>query len=153
VILVGVTIGGCGTSKTVSSTGSESTRPTGGESVSSTGSEYVQVLHALRDAAESAKSYDAYGFAEYMPSTQRAAIDAFCFLADEAQKNPQAAGREAPPHLIQRITRKAESDLKSERDIVAPAPTRRAIAKLRAVLGLESLGADLAKRYVTGCYR
>jgi hypothetical protein len=145
VALIGVAIGGCGTSDTTSAVGSKSSK--------ATGSEYVEVLHALRDAAESAKSYDAYGFAEYMPSTQRAAIDAFCFLADEAWKNPQAASQGDPARLIQGITRKAESDLKSERDIVAPGPTRRAIAKLQAVLGLESLDRDLARRYRTGCYR
>jgi hypothetical protein len=116
-------------------------------------SPYVKVLLEFRDAVRSSVSYDAYGFAEYMPSTQRAAIDAFCFIADRAQKTPEVEDREDPAYLTQRITRKAEADLKSERDIVAPGPARRAIAKLRAVLGLESLDGDLAKRYVTGCYR
>lgn len=143
VVLVGMMIGGCG--------GNESTSDAGSKSTSVTGSEYVEVLHDLRDAAESAKSYDAYGFAEYMPSTQRAAIDAFCFVADQ-MKGPEGESLEDPA-LVQAITRKAESDLKSERDIVAPGPTRKAIAKLRAVLDLESLNGDLAKRYVTGCYR
>ncbi len=116
------------------------------------GSDYVGVLTGIRDAAKSEGSYDGYGFAEYLPSTQRAAIDAFCFVADRAQ-NESTAEDLTGSALVDGITRKAESDLKSERNIVAPVPARRAIGKLRSVLGLESLDRDLAKQYVRACYR
>jgi hypothetical protein len=45
-------------------------------------SEYEEVLLDLRDAAAEGEIYDAYGFAEYMPLSQRAAIDAFCFVTE-----------------------------------------------------------------------
>lgn len=115
-------------------------------------SEYEEVLGDLQTAAEEGESYDAYGFAEYFPATQRAAVHAFCFVADQLQEDPEAEEL-GDPLLTERVTRKAEADLKSERDIVAPRPARRAIAKLHAVLGLESLDPDQAEDYVRACYR
>lgn len=115
-------------------------------------SEYEEVLGDFQVAASEGESYDAYGFAEYFPATQRAAVHAFCFIADQLLKDPAADELDNPP-LTQRVTRKAETDLKSERGIVAPRPARRAIGKLRAVLGLESLDRDQAEDYVRACYR
>lgn len=114
-------------------------------------SEYEEVLSQFRVAASAGETYDAYGIAEYFPSTQRAAVDAFCFIADQLQKNP-AAKKLGDPVLTERITRKAEADLQRERDIVAPRPTRRAIGKLHLVLELESLDPDQAKDYARACY-
>ncbi len=146
VALAAISIAGCGGSSQGMST-SVRVATAAGKS-----SPYVDVLVEFRDAVAAEKDYDAYGFAEYMPSTQRAAIDAFCFLADRVLKGPEAAGIGDLAELTGRITRKAESDLKSERDIVAPRPARRAIAKLLAVLELESLDGDLAGDYVKACY-
>lgn len=115
-------------------------------------SEYEEVLGDFQAAASEGESYDAYGFAEYFPATQRAAVHAFCFVADELFKDPASEELEDPP-LTQMVTRKAEADLKSERDIVAPAPARRAIGKLSAIIGLESLDRDQAEDYVRACYR
>jgi hypothetical protein len=115
-------------------------------------SEYEEVLGDFQAAASEGESYDAYGFAEYFPATQRAAVLAFCFIADQLQKDPAAEELEDPV-LTQKVTRKAEMDLKSELDIVAPRPARRAIGKLRVVLGLESLDPDQAENYVRACYR
>jgi hypothetical protein len=146
--LVGTAIAGCGSSSRSEGTSvNVATADSARES-----SPYVEVLVEFRDAVLEEKTYDAYGFAEYMPSTQRAAIDAFCFVADRVLKGPEASGIGDPADLIRRITRKAESDLKSERDIVAPRPARRAIAKLQAILELESLDGDLAGSYVKACY-
>ncbi|HET8862018.1 MAG TPA: hypothetical protein VFM94_02075 [Solirubrobacterales bacterium] len=115
-------------------------------------SEYEEVLGDFQTAASESESYDAYGFAEYFPATQRAAVHAFCFIADRLFEDPAGEELEDPP-LTRMITRKAEADLKSERDIVAPRPARRAIGKLRAILGLESLDRDQAEDYVRACYR
>jgi len=115
-------------------------------------SEYVEVLGDFQAAASGGESYDAYGFAEYFPATQRAAVHAFCFIADELVKDAATEELEDPP-LTQMVRRKAEADLKSERDIVAPVPARRAIGKLSAILGLESLDRDQAENYVRACYR
>jgi hypothetical protein len=122
------------------------------ESASAPSSEYVEVLHDMRDAAEAEESYDAYGFAEYFPATQRAAVHAFCFIADTVSKDPEGESIN-DSSLTNEITRKAEADLESERNIVAPHPTRKAIRKLQAVLEMESLGHDLAEHYVRACYR
>ena len=115
-------------------------------------SDYVEVLGDFQAAASEGESYDAYGFAEYFPATQRAAVHAFCFIADELAKDAATEELEDPP-LTQMVTRKAEADLKSERDIVAPGPARRAIGKLSAILELESLDRDQAENYVRACYR
>jgi hypothetical protein len=145
--VVATAAGGCGGG------GGDGSSTTGAakSAAATSGSEYEEVLAAMRETAAEAGSYDAYGFAEYMPSTQRAAIDAFCFVADAIANQ----GGPAVPavSLWPRVVRKAETDLKSERDIVAPARAHRAIAKLRAVQGLESLDPDLAARYVHACYR
>jgi hypothetical protein len=114
--------------------------------------EYVTVLCEAQEAAAAGASYDAYGFAEYFPSTQRAAVDAFCFVADGVRKGSPVGELEGAA-VVARITRKAEADLKSERNIVAPGPTRKAIAKLLAVFRLESLDRASAERYVHACYR
>jgi hypothetical protein len=114
-------------------------------------SEYEKVLGGFQVAASEGENYDAYGFAEYFPATQRAAVHAFCFVADRLQEDPTAEELE-DPLLTERITRKAEADLKSERDIVAPRRARRAIGKLHAVLDLESLDRDQAEGYERACY-
>jgi hypothetical protein len=149
-IVLGVAIGGCGGdgdgNSPSTATGAAKTTEAEG------GSEYVEVLGEMREAATGSASFDGYGFAEYMPSTQRAAIDAFCFVADRVAKAP-GGETVASADLNERIVGKAEADLKSERNIVAPGPAHRAIAKLRTVLGLESLDPGLAERYVHACYR
>jgi hypothetical protein len=144
VALVAMPVVGCG-----SESGSAAVDE--GGSGSRAASPYEKVLFDFRDAAMAGEAYDAYGFAEYLPPTQRAAIDAFCFIADRVLKKSEAEGLEGPA-LTRRVTRKAESDLKSERNIVAPGPARRAIGKLWAVLRLESLDRDLAGNYVRACY-
>lgn len=147
VAMVAMAVAGCG-----EQSGGPRANAGGGGIAKENVSEYEEVLGDLRAAASDGRSYDAYGFAEYFPATQRAAVHAFCFIADQLQEDPAAAELEDPP-LTERITRKAEADLKSERDIVAPRPARRAIGKLHAVLGLESLDRDQAEDYVRACYR
>jgi hypothetical protein len=145
--LIGVAIVGCGAA-------GDSTGEGASESPNTTviSSEYGELLLGFRNAAESNRTYDAYGFAEYIPATQRAAIDAFCFIADQLSKASEGESPEDPARLISRITRKSEADLKSERNIVAPGPARRDIEKLREVLGLKSVSHELAKRYAKACY-
>ncbi|HET9162916.1 MAG TPA: hypothetical protein VFN89_05650 [Solirubrobacterales bacterium] len=111
--------------------------------------EYTEVLTQMRAAAADGKSYDGYGFAEYMPSPRRAAIDAFCAIAAEVADEKRAAGN----GLRQAIARTAAVDLKRERGIVAPMPTRRAIATLTAIVEPEALDPASAGRYVHVCYR
>lgn len=150
VVLAAIVVAGCGEENEPAR--SERTNAGGSEIPKQNASEYVEVLDEFQVAASEGENYDAYGFAEYFPATQRAAVHAFCFIADQLQKDPAAEQLE-DPLLTQRITRKAEADLKSERDIVAPGPARRAIGKLAAILGLESLERDQAENYVRACYR
>jgi hypothetical protein len=149
-IVAGMVVGGCG------GNGGDSSAPSAAGAAKTTsahgGGEYEEVLAEMHDTAVAGGSYDGYGFAEYMPSTQRAAIEAFCFVADRIAKF-QSDSTVAAASVHARIVRKAEADLKSERGIVAPAPAHRAIAKLLAVLGVETLDPALAGRYVHACYR
>jgi hypothetical protein len=115
-------------------------------------SEYHEVLLEFREAASGGKTYDAYGFAEYFPPTQRAAVHAFCFVADHMLEDLEAERLADSAYLVGRITRKAEADMESELDVVAPQRAQRAIRKLNAVLDLGSLDQGLAERYVRACY-
>ena len=115
-------------------------------------SEYHETLLEFRAAAAAGETYDVYGYAEYFPKSQRAALHAFCFVADRMLKDGEAGGFSDVAYLTGRITRKAEADLKTEFDIVARRQVRKAIRKLDAVLNLGSLDNDLAGRYVKACY-
>jgi hypothetical protein len=123
-----------------------------GRSTTEPKSEYHEVLLEFRDAAMAGKIYDAYGYAEYFPPTQRAAVHAFCFVADRMLEDREAARFVDSTYLTSRITRKAETDMESELGVVAPARLGRSIKKLNVVLELSSLDQDLAERYVRACY-
>jgi hypothetical protein len=129
-----------------------STEPTACRGAKEARSEYLTTLCEFSAAAAGDEVYDAYGFAEYFPKPQRAAIHAFCFVADRMLEDGEAARLADRAYRIARVTRKAETDLKSELDIVAPRPTGRAIARLEAIFDLDSLGRDLAEGYVGACY-
>ncbi|MGC1853200.1 MAG: hypothetical protein WA687_12250 [Solirubrobacterales bacterium] len=129
-----------------------SAKPAACTSAKEARSEYLTTLCEFSAAAAADKVYDAYGFAEYFPKPQRAAIHAFCFVADRMLEDDEVARLADRVYLIARVTRKAETDLKSELDIVAPRPTGKAIARLEAILDLDSLGRDLAEGYVGACY-
>lgn len=147
-VLVGVAISGCGGG---SDEGERTATRDGGSSVEPE-SEYHQVLLEFRDAAMAGKIYDAYGFAEYFPPTQRAAVHAFCFVADRMLEDREAERFADSTYLTGRIRRKAETDMESELDVVAPGRVHKAIRKLNAVLELSSLDQDLAENYVRACY-
>jgi hypothetical protein len=147
-VLLALGIAGCGSGSDDAATATRSVA-----AATSPASEYVQVLGEMRKAAEESGSYDGYGFAEYFPKPQRAAVDAFCFVVDHMLESGEDDRLGETAYLIGRIVRKAEADLKDELNVVAPAPTHRAIQKLDAVLGLESLDSELADRYVHACYR
>ena len=115
-------------------------------------SEYLTTLCEFHAAAAAGRIYDAYGFAEYFPKPQRAAIHAFCFVVDRMLEDGEGEQLVYTADLTARVTRKAEADLESELDIVAPGPTRVAIARLNSVLDLEALDAGLGQRYVRACY-
>ena len=151
VALIGITIVGCGSATESSEPRTENSEPQRSESTSKASSEYVTVLAGFRDAVRSNATYDAYGYGEYLPSTQRAAIHAFCFVADELVL-PEATDLEVRSHMFKYIARKAKSDLRSERGIVATRPTHKAIRKLLAILGLNALNYEVAKPYVKACY-
>jgi hypothetical protein len=148
--LVGVLISGCG-DESQSNGGETGAIPRGAGAIEPK-SEYHQVLLEFRDAAAAGKIYDAYGFAEYFPPTQRAAVHAFCFVADRMLEDLEAERLVDSAYLAARIKRKAEADMKAELDVVAPERAQRAIRKLNAVLDLRSLDQDLAERYVRACY-
>ncbi len=148
--LIGIALYGCGgESEGGENTGASIAR--GGSPVEPE-SEYHEVLLDFRGAAAAGKIYDAYGFAEYFPPTQRAAVHAFCFVADHMLEDLEAERLLDRAYLVGRIERKAATDMKSELDVVAPAQLRKAIRKLNVVLELGSLDQDLAERYVRACY-
>jgi hypothetical protein len=145
---VGVPLAGCGEEDEVASA-----RPPACRKVEAAGSQYLTTLCDFHAAAAAGKIYDAYGFAEYFPPAQRGAIHAFCFVANRMLEEDSADERFADrAYLTGRITRKAETDMKEELDVVAPGPARRSIGKLNAILELGSLDQDLAERYVKACY-
>jgi hypothetical protein len=148
VILLVLTAGACG-----SSSGEATTAKTSVTAPKQPASEYVQVLGEMRSTAEEGGSYDGYGFAEYFPKPQRAALDAFCFVVDHTLESGDNNRLAETTGLTAQIVSKAEADLKAELNIVAPAPTHRAIQELDATLDLGSLDAELAEGYVHACYR
>jgi hypothetical protein len=148
--LIGVLTSGCG-GESQGSGGESSAIPRGSGAIEPE-SEYHEVLLEFRAAASAGKTYDAYGFAEYFPPTQRAAVHAFCFVTDRMLEDLEAERLGDSAYLVGRIKRKAEADMKSELDVVAPQRAQRAIRKLDAVLDLGSLDQDLAERYVRACY-
>jgi hypothetical protein len=148
--LAGALISGCG-SESRGGDG-ESATTARSDSTIKPKSEYHQVLLDFHAAAIAGRLYDAYGFGEHFPPTQRAAVHAFCFVADRMVEHLEAERLADNAYLIARITRKAEADMKLERDVVAPARAQRAIRKLNVTLELASLDQDLAERFVRACY-
>jgi hypothetical protein len=120
------------------------------------GSEYEEVLLDLRQAAEAGENYDAYGFAEYMPASQRAALDAFCFVAEALLDGGEVERFGEAGYVDRRVAAQA----KLEFDYGAPggisseqmATTRQAIRKLRSIVDLEAIDEELVGNYVAACY-
>lgn len=116
-------------------------------------SEYVRVLCEFRDAAMAEKIYDAYGFAEYMPSSQRAAIHAFCLVVDRKPERLEAEALSNRARLADEIVVTAESEVDYGNAELGSMPSlRRSIAKLQTILGLESVVPDLSEDYARACY-
>ena len=119
-------------------------------------SEFEEVLLDLREAAAAGEVYDAYGFAEYMPLSQRAAIDAFCFVTERLLDGDEI-GRFGEPASVAREVRaraRIEFDHGDPGDIGSSemATARRAIRKLRSIIDYEAIDEELAGNYVDACY-
>jgi hypothetical protein len=119
-------------------------------------SEYEEVLLDLRDAAAAGEIYDAYGFAEYMPRSQRAAIDAFCFVAERLLDGGEIERFGEPAYVAGQVRARARIEFDhgdpAEIDSREMATARRAIRKLRSVIDYEAIDQELAGNYVTACY-
>jgi hypothetical protein len=119
-------------------------------------SEYEEVLLDLRDAAAAGEIYDAYGFAEYMPLSQRAAIDAFCFVTERLLDGGEIERFGEPADVARAVRDRAriEFDHGDPGEIGSRemATARRAIRKLRSIVDYESIDEELAGNYVTACY-
>ncbi|HEU5141989.1 MAG TPA: hypothetical protein VFU04_02410 [Solirubrobacterales bacterium] len=118
--------------------------------------EYEEVLFDLRDAAAAGKIYDAYGFAQYMPTGQRAAIDAFCFVNERLLDSGQVERFAEPGNAARLIDAQARLEFDhgapggiSAKEMVT---ARRAIRKLRSIVDLEAIDEELSRGYVSGCY-
>lgn len=118
--------------------------------------EYEEVLFELREAAAAGEIYDAYGFAEYMPAGQRAAIDAFCFVNERLLDSGRVERFAAPGHAARLVDARArlEFDHGAPGGIGAEemATARRAIRKLRSIVDFEAIDDELARGYVSACY-
>ncbi len=137
--------------------GSQSTNPSKGTSPSeqattvTASNPYLKALLGFRDAvAAKATTYDAYGYAEYMPPAQRAAIDAFCILVNREPESLETGKLADPRDFASKLTAIAIAE--ADEDFSA-APLRRSIDKLRSILGQEPFDRDLARRYARTCYR
>jgi hypothetical protein len=145
-----------------STSGSEAERGSRGADASRGGDkdepvgEYEEVLLDLRDAAAAGEIYDAYGFAEYMPLSQRAAIDAFCFVTERLLDGGEIERFGEPAYVAGEVRARAriEFDHGDPADIGSSemATARRAIRKLRSIIDYEAIDWELARNYVTACY-
>jgi hypothetical protein len=156
----GLSISACG-SENGSKSGSGSAGGGGSADASRGGggkpdSEYEEVLLDLRDAAAAGEIYDAYGFAEYMPRSQRAAIDAFCFVAERLLDGGEIERFGEPASVTREVRARAriEFDHGDPGEIGSSemATARRAIRKLRSIIDYEAIDEELAGGYVTACY-
>lgn len=119
-------------------------------------SEYEEVLLDLRDAAAAGEIYDAYGFAEYMPRSQRAALDAFCFVTERLLDGGEIERFGEPAYVARKVRARAriEFDHGEPAEIGASemATARKAIRKLRSIIDYKPIDQELAGNYVTACY-
>lgn len=157
--LVAISISACGSesaSKSGAETESESANVNRGSGTDKAVSEYEEVLRDLSDAAAAGEIYDAYGFAEYMPASQRAAIDAFCFVTERLLDDGEIERFDDPAHVARKVRARAriEFDYGDEAEIGSSEMTtaRRAIRKLRSIIDYEAIDQELAGSYVTACY-
>jgi hypothetical protein len=111
-------------------------------------SPYVEVLLGFRDAARSNVTYDAYGYAEYLPDSQRAAIGAFCLVVDDVRAGAESEKLASPEYLSDRIAAAVGSEARAATE----ASIKRAVKKLQAVIESESLDGGLVKSYAKACY-
>lgn len=109
---------------------------------------YVEALLGFSDAAKSNAAYDAYGYAEYIPDSQRAAIDAFCLVASKVRTGAEIGKLADPDYFFSRIVATA----RPERRNASMASIRRAVGKLQSVVEPQSLDGALVKSYAKACY-
>ncbi len=155
--VVAISISACGgESASPSANGGGSINADRGGSGKKPVSEYEEVLLDLRGAAAAGEIYDAYGFAEYMPLSQRAAIDAFCFVTERLLDSGEIERFGEPAYVTRKVRARAriEFDHGDPAEIGASemATARKAIRKLRSIIDYESIDEELASNYVTACY-
>lgn len=109
---------------------------------------YVEVLREFRDAARSNAAYDAYGYAEYMPASQRAAIGAFCLVVNDVRTGAESEKLANPKYLSDQIVAAVGPEARG----ASVASIRRAARKLQTVIDSESLNSPLVKSYAKACY-
>lgn len=109
---------------------------------------YVEVVRDFRDGAMSGAIYDAYGHAEYMPDSQRAAIDGFCLVVNDARTAPERLKLNDPGSFSARVMAAARPEARD----ASMASVRRAVDKFQAIVKPESLNSALVKGYAKACY-
>ena len=91
-----------------------------------------------------------------MPASQRAAIDAFCFVAERIPEDFETDGFDQVGYLLPRVIARArvEFDYGDPKEIDSRdmASVRRAVRKLRSIVDFEEIDSELAARYVNACY-
>jgi hypothetical protein len=157
--LVAISISACGNesaSKSETEVESESANVNRGAATHIPVSEYEEVLRDLSDAAAAGEVYDAYGFAEYMPASQRAAIDAFCFVTERLLDGGEIERFEEPAYVARKVRARARIEFdygdRAEIGTSEMATARKAIRKLRSIIDYEAIDQELAGNYVTACY-
>ena len=109
----------------------------------------VEVLREFRAAAESNETYDAYGYFESgYPASQRAALDGFCIVVNEARTGAESDRLGDPAYFSKRVAAAA----RPEAEGASMTSIRRAVDKLRTVIEPESLSPPLVKSYAKACY-
>jgi hypothetical protein len=109
---------------------------------------YLEVLLEFRDAAQAGRPYDAYGFAEYLSDSQRAAIDAFCLVVDRVRTAPEGRRLSGPAYFTSQVLSAARPEARA----ASMASVRRAVTTLRGVVEPRSLDSSLVKNYAGACY-
>lgn len=111
-------------------------------------SPYVEALLGFRDAARSDATYDAYGYAEYLPDSQRAAIGAFCLVVSGVRTSSESRRLSDPAYFSAQVVNAARPEARS----ASMASVGRAVGKLQTVVEAESLNPQLVKSYAKACY-
>jgi hypothetical protein len=136
VALPGTALGGCG-----------------GGSGDSDSQAYGELLRGLKHAALSGASYDAVSRAERLAPADEAVIEGFCRYSREIQLSKLTSQLSEHATVRSGIGFTSQMELREMKLGVDPHLVVGALDEFGGVVDLNSLNADLNRRYVSACYR